>query len=66
MQRKKLSLANVQGKLSRVEMKSIMAGSGDDRCPGSCDGACTLSGGGNGNCQKGKTDPSKCYCISIY
>ncbi len=28
MQTKKMSLANVQGKLSRAEMKNIMAGSG--------------------------------------
>ncbi len=27
MQTKKMSLANIQGKLSRVEMKNIMAGS---------------------------------------
>ncbi len=29
MQTKKMSLANIQGKLSRAEMKKIMAGSGD-------------------------------------
>lgn len=29
MQTKKMSLANIQGKLSREEMKKIMAGSGD-------------------------------------
>ena len=28
MQTKKMSLANIQGKLSRTEMKNIMAGSG--------------------------------------
>ena len=28
MQTKKMSLANIQGKLSRAEMKNIMAGSG--------------------------------------
>ena len=28
MQTKKMSLANIQGKLSRAEMKKIMAGSG--------------------------------------
>lgn len=33
MQTKKMSLANIQGKLSRAEMKSIMAGSGSgDAC----------------------------------
>ncbi|KAF2511516.1 hypothetical protein EYY60_08790 [Flavobacterium zhairuonense] len=30
MKTQKISLANVQGKLSRNEMRSIMAGSGDD------------------------------------
>ena len=28
METKKMSLANIQGKLSRIEMKNIMAGSG--------------------------------------
>ena len=30
MKTTKMSLANIQGKLSRAEMKKIMAGSGDD------------------------------------
>ncbi len=30
MKRTKMSLANIQGKLSRVEMKNIMAGSGEN------------------------------------
>ena len=34
MKTKKMSLANVQGKLSRVEMKNIMAGSEGGGCPG--------------------------------
>ncbi len=33
MKTKKLSLANIEGKLSRAEMKNIMAGSGGD-CQG--------------------------------
>lgn len=32
MQTKKMSLANIQGKLSRTEMKNIMAGTGDAYC----------------------------------
>jgi len=36
MQTKKMSLANIQGKLSRAEMKNIMAGS--DSGGMSCDG----------------------------
>ena len=32
MQTKKMSIANINGKLSRAEMKQIMAGSGDGVC----------------------------------
>jgi len=32
METKKMSLANIQGKLSRAEMKNIMAGSGSGTC----------------------------------
>jgi hypothetical protein len=46
---KKISLANIQGKLSRSEMKNIMAGSGSN-CSTSgccsitnCNGTCTAS-----------------------
>jgi hypothetical protein len=44
----KMSIATIQGKLSRAEMKNIMAGSGD-HCPttGSCGGSCN---GGAGTC----------------
>jgi hypothetical protein len=35
MKKTKMSLANVQGKLSKSEMKKIMAGSGN-QCPGVC------------------------------
>lgn len=41
MQTKKMSLANIQGKLSRAEMKNIMAGSGS--CP-SGQFTCTCNG----------------------
>lgn len=50
MEARKMSLANVQGKLSRAEMKNIMAGSGSN-CSVSgccsitnCNGTCTASG----------------------
>jgi hypothetical protein len=33
---KKMSLATIQGKLSRAEMKNIMAGSGSDKNYGTC------------------------------
>ena len=32
----KMSLANIQGKLSRTEMKNIMAGSGSAYCGQTC------------------------------
>ena len=44
---KKLSLSNMQGKLSRKEMKTIMAGSGSDS---KCDGRCTDSSSCPSNC----------------
>jgi hypothetical protein len=62
MQTKKMSLANIQGKLSRAEMKNIMAGSG-----GSCStSSCTVydrSSGTTYSCQCGYVtmDPSYPY-----
>lgn len=38
MQTKKMSLANIAGKLSRAQMKNIMAGSGGGCRVGSCGG----------------------------
>ena len=39
-----MSLANIQGKLSRGEMKNIMAGSGSNGCPVDCMSSdCTTS-----------------------
>ncbi len=37
MQTQKMSLANIKGKLSRTEMKNIMAGSGGSCCAHSAD-----------------------------
>lgn len=65
MQTQKMSLANITGKLSRAEMKNIMAGSGAAKCDSTCTGSCTVSSGASGKCQKGVSDPSKCFCISI-
>ena len=49
MQTTKMSLANIQGKLSRTEMKNIMAGSGDEDTYKCCIGTectdCVRSGG---------------------
>ena len=50
MQTKKMSLANIQGKLSRTEMKNIMAGSGSGSggycigSVGSWNGSCWIPG----------------------
>lgn len=52
MKTTKMSLANIQGKLSRTEMKKIMAGSG-------CGAGTACGGGGNGTC---KTGEHGCYC----
>ena len=50
MKTKKMSLANIQGKLSRTEMKNIMAGSGASE---TCD------------CNSKDTCPSdKTYCVA--
>ena len=38
MKTQKMSLANIQGKLSRAEMKNIMAGSGDQYYGTCCNG----------------------------
>lgn len=46
MQTQKMSLANIKGKLSRAEMKNIMAGSGSSgQCGSSCSGSCKIKGG---------------------
>ncbi|MCK9404588.1 MAG: hypothetical protein M0Q26_14445 [Chitinophagaceae bacterium] len=37
MQTQKMSLANIKGKLSRAEMKNIMAGSGSTSCTSDAD-----------------------------
>lgn len=60
---KKLSLLSTQGVLSKNEMKSIMAGSGNN-CNSSCSGDCSCSKGGTGSC--GMTDGVGCTCGCIY
>jgi hypothetical protein len=68
MKKVKMSLANIEGKLSRAEMKSIMAGSGAWLChsPTFCGGPCTFSSGPckgyEGEC---RTHPSTgvCQCL---
>jgi len=61
----KMSLATIQGKLSRAEMKNIMAGSGPAACLGAavCNSniTCTPEGGGQGHCVSVGSD---CTCQS--
>lgn len=66
MKQKKLNLANIQGKLSRAEMKKIMAGSDAIGCvpsPGTCDvgNSCLLSNNQPGRCYQNSSGTS-CYC----
>jgi hypothetical protein len=68
MQTKKMSLANIQGKLSRAEMKNIMAGSGDGSgCNSSCDSKCSNTCNGvatTGNCGLNSAS-GNCNCIVV-
>lgn len=65
MKTKKMSLANIQGKLSRAEMKKIMAGVAAPTCSGSCDFTWTGPNGQKittpGTCM---SSGSLCYCSS--
>ncbi|MCU0351508.1 MAG: hypothetical protein MUF43_11900 [Flavobacterium sp.] len=49
METKKMSLDNIQGKLSRAEMKNIMAGAESEggTCKSKYDTGCSVSGHGN-------------------
>jgi hypothetical protein len=67
MKQRKMSLADIQGKLSRAEMKKIMAGF--NQCSTMfdwCDIApCAFSdGNGTGACEK-NTLGTKCYCVGV-
>lgn len=63
MKTTKMSLANIQGKLSRAEMKKIMAGSGGD---GGCDQAtCSAQSNSNlGDCNC--NSHGVCLCVKIW
>lgn len=56
MKTTKMSLANMQGKLSRTEMKNIMAGSGSGAC------FVRVSCGGGGTCMDPATTGGHCCC----
>lgn len=67
MKQQKLSLANIKGKLSRAEMKKIMAGSDGGGCATTwswCDTSteCTFSSGGTGKCAA-NSGGTTCYCV---
>ena len=59
MKTKKMSLANIQGKLSRTEMKNIMAGSGGTPgCGTSCAPTLCHNNNSTGNCYCDGTETS--------
>ena len=62
MQTKKMSLANIQGKLSRTEMKKIMAGSGSgSNCSDSCSSDSDCNGDNScHHCATGDIMKGKC------
>jgi hypothetical protein len=62
MKTTKMSLASMQGKLSRAEMKNIMAGSGGANCSDSCtsDSDCNGSDNSCHHCATGSILTGKC------
>jgi hypothetical protein len=65
MKTTKMSLATIQGKLSRAEMKKIMAGSGGAFCKNkSCSGQDPLLGSYSGTCSSLPFPQSGCGCKS--
>ena len=72
MKTQKMCLANIQGKLSRTEMKNIMAGSGDGdggcMSTGYCaSGSCRVRSGRIGYCYaNGESGNGRCYCVTAY
>ena len=65
MNKLKMSLENIQGKMSRMEMKNIMAGSGNDPCNNgsSCTAfACYKPGVTSGIC---RSQSSGCNCVAV-
>ena len=62
MKTTKMSLANIQGKLSRAEMKNIMAGSGSGTCGSGCNLSCSVACNGrviSGTCG---ANARGCFC----
>ena len=69
METKKMSLANIQGKLSRVEMKNIMAGlNGGTTCSCNSSDQCTATNElcMNSGCDQGSSGyVGTCGCPSV-
>jgi hypothetical protein len=62
MQTQKMSLASIKGKLSRAEMKNIMAGSGADK---PCSKCCTTAAGTDcTSCQTGTSCNNDAFLIA--
>ena len=70
MKTSKMSLASIQGKLTRNEMKNLMGGlvaPEVGKCGSDCTGACTASGH-EGSCHSPTSGPNagKCFCTAVY
>ena len=79
MKRKKMTLVNITERLSRAEMKNILAGDRDADAGGQCslagfgqpwppcivDKACVFSDGKEGKCGQ-NTAQTKCYCTGAF
>lgn len=73
MQTKKMTLATMQGKLSRLEMKNIKgggnegSGGGGAGCLSACDGSCSINCNGNstiGTCGINASS-GLCNCVAV-
>lgn len=76
MKRNKMSLANITERLSRAEMKKILAGDADfpgcreqDFVPPflklcNTNNTCTFKDGKKGYCAGGSPGSGKCYCVN--
>ena len=66
MKTTKISLANIQGKLSRIEMKNIMAGLGDvGSCGSNCNLSCTVTCNGNNISGTCGANARGCFCSGV-
>ncbi len=74
MKQTKMSLENLKGKLSRTEMKNIMAGDapGESGCSLACNNICVYTKPDKtidfGNCYMPNQGPNagRCFCVGSY